>query len=360
MVASTTKSQFLLAGQSPALRLLVVSVGLTVALTLVVVSALALGAASIPYEQVPQILLYPLGGTLDPDIPNSQVVIIHQVRLPRVLAGMLVGAALAAAGTVMQGIFRNPLADPGLLGVSAGGSAGAVLAFATGFALQGIWATPLAAFAGSLVASLLVYLLALERGRASVTMLLLAGTALNAFLSAFISAVLQLSGDEVAQTQLILNWLVGGLAGRGWRHLVLLAPVVVACLPMLMLFTRDLNLLLMGEETAQGLGTNVPRIRFVLLALVAFVTGVCVSVAGPIGFVGLIVPHLLRMIVGPDHRVLLPAAALAGAAFLVAADTVARLVIGFQEVPVGVVTGLLGGPFFLLLLWRYRRNARLL
>ena len=349
-----------MARQSAAQRVLVISVVLLAVLLLVTVGSLAFGSAAIPYERVPQIVLHPLGFPLDESIPNSQVVIIHQVRLPRILAAMLIGAALATAGTVMQAIFRNPLADPGLLGVSAGGSAGAVLAFSTGFALQGLWATPLAAFVGALLAAIIVYLMALERGRANVTMLLLAGTALNAFLGALISAVLLLSSEEVGQTQLILNWLVGGLAGRGWRHLVLLAPMVAVCVTLMLLFTRDLNLLLLGEETAQGLGTNVPRIRFILLALVALVTGICVSVAGPIGFVGLVVPHLLRFIVGPDHRVLLPASALAGATFLVAADTVARLLIGYQEVPVGVVTGLLGGPFFLLLLWRYRRNARLL
>ena len=348
-----------MARQSAGQRLLVITAALALLLLAVIVASLALGSATIPYERVPQILFHPLGLPLDPSIPNSQVVIIHQVRLPRILAAMLIGAALATAGTVMQAIFRNPLADPGLLGVSAGGSAGAVLAFSTGFALQGLWAAPLAAFVGALLAAFVVYLMALERGRANVTMLLLAGTALNAFLGALISAILLLSSEEVGQTQLILNWLVGGLAGRGWRHLAV-APVIIVCVAAVLLFTRDLNLLLLGEETAQGLGTNVPRIRFILLALVALVTGVCVSIAGPISFVGLIVPHLLRFIVGPDHRVLLPASALAGAAFLVAADTVARLLIGFQEIPVGVVTGLLGGPFFLLLLWRYRRNARLL
>ena len=359
MAAAAAQSHFLMARQTATQRLLVITAALVALLLVAIVVSLALGSAAIPYARVPQILLHPLGLPLDESIPNSQVIIVHQVRLPRILAAMLIGAALSTAGAVMQAIFRNPLADPGLLGVSAGGSAGAVLAFSTGFALQGLWAAPLAAFIGALLAAFVVYLLALERGRANVTMLLLGGTALNAFLSALISAILLLASEEVGQTQLILNWLVGGLAGRGWRHLVV-APVVFFCVATFLLFTRDLNLLLLGEETAQGLGTNVPRIRFILLALVALVTGVCVSIAGPIGFVGLIVPHLLRFIVGPDHRVLLPASALAGATFLVAADTVARLLIGYQEVPVGVVTGLLGGPFFLLLLWRYRRNARLL
>jgi iron complex transport system permease protein len=359
MAASAAQSHFLLARHTANQRLFVISLALAALLLLVVVVSLAVGSSAIPYDRIPQIVLHPLGMPLDETVPNSQVVIVHQVRLPRILAAMLIGAALATSGAIMQAIFRNPLADPGLLGVSAGGSVGAVLAFASGFALQGLWAAPFAAFVGALLAAFVVYLLALEQGRANVTMLLLAGTALNAFLGALISAVLLLSSEEVGQTQLILNWLVGGLAGRGWRHL-LVAPVVLVGIAVAMLFSRDLNLLLLGEETAQGLGTNVPRVRFLLLALVALVTGVCVSIAGPIGFVGLVVPHLLRFVVGPDHRVLLPSSALAGAIFLVVTDTFARLIIGFQEVPVGVITGLLGGPFFLLLLWCYRRNARLL
>jgi iron complex transport system permease protein len=360
MAVSTAPSQFLLARQTPTQRLFVIAAALLLLLAGVVVVSLALGTAQIPYERIPNILLHPLGLPLAPDTPGNQVVIVHQVRLPRILLAMLVGGALAASGTVMQGIFRNPLADPGLLGVSAGGSAGAVIAFASGFALRGLWATPLVAFIGALLAALVVTLLSLERGRANMTMLLLAGTALNAFLGAVISAILLLSTEEVSQAQLILNWLVGGLAGRGWRQFYVVAPVVIAGVGAMLVFSRDLNLLLLGEETAQGLGTNVARVRLVLLGLVALVTGVCVSVTGPIGFVGLIVPHLLRFVVGPDHRVLLPTATLAGGVFLVGTDTVARMLIGLQEVPVGVVTGLLGGPFFLLLLWRYRRNARLL
>lgn len=359
MASLTAQSRFLLARQTPGRRLLVVTLTLTALLALAVAVGVAAGAASIPLARIPQILLHPLGASLDPDIPNSQVVIVHQVRLPRVLAAVLVGAALATAGAVMQGIFRNPLADPGILGVSAGGASGAVLAFSTGLSLAGIWVVPAFAFAGALLAATAVYLLSLDRGRTHVTTLLLAGTALNAFLGA-VTSMLLLATDEVVQAQVILNWLVGGLAGRGWRQVLVLAPPTLACIALVYGYSRDLNLFLLGEETAQGLGANVPRARFVLLALAALVTGVSVSVAGPISFVGLVVPHLLRLVVGPDHRVLLPASALAGAAFLVAADTVARLLVSYQEVPVGVITGLLGGPFFLYLLWRYRRNARLL
>jgi iron complex transport system permease protein len=349
----------LLANQSPGRRLALVLTALACVLVLACILAAGSGSASIPYGDVARILLHQLGLPLDPSIPANQVTIVMQVRLPRILVAMLIGGSLASAGAVMQGIFRNPLADPGILGVSVGGSAGAVIAFATGLALGGLWVVPTFAFAGSLIAALLVYLLALDRGRAHATTLLLAGTALNAFLGALISWVL-LTTQDITQVQTILAWLVGGLAGRGWRQLgVLVLPTILGVGAML-LYSRDLNLFLMGEETAKGLGTNVPRTRLILLALVALVTGASVSVAGPIGFVGLVVPHLLRLVIGPDHRVLLPASIVAGAAFLVIADTLARLVVVSAEMPVGVITGLIGGPFFIFLIWRYRRNARLL
>ncbi len=355
----TAQSTFLLAKQTPGRRLLVVCAMLAAFLLLAVMIAVASGPAPIPYQAVPGIVLHGLGAPLDPAVPASQVTIVHQVRLPRVLASMLIGAAMAVSGAVMQGIFRNPLADPGILGVSAGGATGAVIAFASGAALAGIWVVPLFAFVGSLLAAMIVYLLSLERGRTQTTSLLLGGTALNAFLTAIISAVL-LAIDEAAESQLVMSWLVGGLAGRGWRHLLtIIAPTLIG-IALLYSYSRDLNLFLLGEDTAQGLGTNVPRTRFILIGLTALITGVSVSIAGPIGFIGLIVPHVLRLIIGPDHRVLLPASALGGALLLVVADTLARLVIPYQEMPVGIITGLIGGPFFLFLLWRLRRNARLL
>jgi iron complex transport system permease protein len=356
MASSATAQQaFLLARQSPTRRLLWVSLALAVILTLAVVIAVGSGSSSIPYGDVVRILL----GTQDANIPGSQITIVQQVRLPRVIAAVFIGAALAVSGAVMQGIFRNPLAESGILGVTVGGSLGAVIAFSTGLALAGLWVVPVLAFCGSLTAALTIYVLALERGRTHVTTLLLAGIALNTFMSALIALQLLLT-DDVSQAQAILNWLVGSLNGRGWRHVVVIIPPILITLALMMRYRRDLNLFLMGEETAQGLGTNVPRTRFILLVLTALATGVAVSMAGAIGFVGLVVPHMLRLLVGPDHRILLPASALGGAAFLVMADAITRTVIAYQELPVGVITSLIGGPFFLYLLWRYRRSARLL
>jgi iron complex transport system permease protein len=360
MASSTTvQKTFLLARQSPEQRLIWVSLSLLALLVLITIIAIGSGSSQIAYGDVARILLHGLGVPLDSSIPASQITIVHQVRLPRILTGMLVGAALAVAGAVMQGIFRNPLADPGILGVSAGGSFGAVLAFVTGLALTGLWVVPLFAFAGAMIASVIVYLLSLERGRTNIMSLLLAGIALNAFLSALISLMV-LMAEDYTETLSILQWLVGGLSGRGWRHFyVIVLPISLSIL-LIYRYSRDLNLFLLGEETAQGLGTNVPRTRFILLALTSLIAGVAVSMVGPIGFVGLVVPHVLRLVIGPDYRVLLPASALGGAVFLTLADTFARLVIASQEIPVGVITGVIGGPFFLYLLWHYRSSSRLL
>lgn len=348
---------FLLNRQPTVLRLLWVSVGLIALLAASIVVAIGSGSSQIAYGDVARILLHPLGLSIDPVIPNSQITIVHQVRLPRILTAMLVGGALASAGAVMQGIFRNPLADPGILGVSAGGSFGAVLAFVTGLAVNGLWVVPVFAFVGGMASAVVVYVLSLERGRTNIMSLLLAGIALNALLSALIS-MLVLMTDDYTETLTILQWLIGGLAGRGWRHFYVIVVPILIVLLLIYRYSRDLNLFLMGEETAQSLGTNVARTRMILLAASALLTSVAVSMVGPIGFVGLVVPHILRLVIGPDYRILLPASTLGGAVFLILADTVARIFILNQELPVGVVTGVLGGPFFLYLLWRYRVSAR--
>ena len=328
-----------------------VLIGLLV--TSLIVSA-AHGAAAIPYTDVARMLLRGLGLPIGLDLPQSDLTIIWSIRLPRVLLGALVGAALASSGAALQGVFRNPLADPGLLGVSAGGALAAVLAIVSGVAAISLWTLPAFAFVGSLGASVLIYGLAATRGRINPASLLLSGIAVNALLGAITSAVL-LGTHDYNAIMAILNWLVGGLAGRGWEHLTVAVIPICAAMVGVFAYSRDLNLLLAGEETAQSLGVNVPQVRLILLALTAVMTGAAVSIAGGIGFVGLIVPHLLRLIVGPDHRVLLPTAALGGAVFLTLADTVARLMLPPTELQVGIVTALLGAPFFLFLLWRQRR-----
>lgn len=319
-----------------------------------IILSAAHGPANIAYGDVARLLLRGLGLPVGLDLPDRDFAIVNAIRLPRILIGALVGAALACSGAAMQGIFRNPLADPGLLGITAGAGLAAVAAITGGLVNIGLLALPAFAFGGALVASLLVYSLAMVRGRADTATLILAGMAVSALLSALTTLRL-LSANDYTAVQAALSWLFGGLQGRGWEHFrVAVLPILLALLATLA-YSRDLNILLSGEEGAQSLGVNVPRTRFVVLALTSLMTGAAVSIAGGIGFIGLVVPHMLRLIVGPDHRVLLPASALGGAVFLVLADTVARLVIQPAEIQVGVLTALLGAPFFLFLLARQRK-----
>jgi iron complex transport system permease protein len=353
--SSPATAHFLLSHLPIIQRRLLVTLALAALLVICVIVAAAHGAAQIPYDQVAQHILRSVGLPIGGDLPASDYAIVVMIRLPRVLIGALVGGALAASGAVMQGIFRNPLADPGLLGVGAGGAFGAVLAIVSGAAGFGLWILPGASFVGAITTAMLVYGLAVKRGRTDTSTLLLAGVAVSSFLGA-LTSLLILSTRDYNGVQAILGWLIGGLSGRGWDHLrVAILPVLVA-LGVAATYARDLNLFLAGEEAAQTLGVNVPRTRLILLTLSALMTGAAVSIAGGIAFVGLMIPHLVRLIVGPDYRVLLPASALAGAVFLTVADTIARLIVQPAELQVGMITALAGAPFFLFLLWRQRQT----
>lgn len=355
---STEKTEnFLLASLPVNQRVLILSGALFVILFVVMIISAATGAAHIAYTDVAKLILNGLGFNIGVDLPTSQASIINRVRLPRIVVGALTGAALSTAGVTLQGTFRNPLADPSLIGVSVGGSLGAVIAISLGLANNGLWTLPLFAFVGSLSSALLVYTLSLVNGKSQPATLLLAGVAVNSFLGALVSALL-LFTNQFPELQAILGWLIGGLRGRGWAHAGVIAIPVIVTTALLFAYARDLNLMLLGEETAQGLGVSVVRTRLILLVLAALSTGAAVSIAGPIGFVGLVVPHMLRLVVGPDHRVLLPVSALGGAVFLVATDTLARIVIQPAELQVGIITNLLGAPFFLYLLYRNRRLLR--
>ena len=276
-------------------------------------------------------------------VDETAEAIVWKIRLPRIALGVVVGFALASAGTVMQGFFRNPMADPSIVGVSSGAAVGAVATIALSvslpFGIQG------AAFAGALVAAFAVYLVATEDRRTPVATLLLAGVAVQTFLGAVVSYLLLRAGESVEQA---LYWLMGRLHTATWADVEATLPVAAVCFAVLLAHTRDLNVLLLGEEDAHTLGIEVERTKRVLLAVSSIVTAAAVAVAGVIGFVGLVVPHMLRLVVGPDHRVLLPTSAIAGGAFLVATDTLARA--GPTELPVGIVTAALGAPFFLYLL----------
>ncbi|MEW6082026.1 MAG: iron chelate uptake ABC transporter family permease subunit [Bacillota bacterium] len=280
--------------------------------------------------------------------------IILQIRLPRVVLSGLVGASLAVAGATFQGIFRNPMADPFVIGVSSGASLGAVLAIVLGLqaGFLGLGAVPLMAFTGALGSILLVYSISRVQGRLPVLTMLLAGIAVGSFLSALVSLAVYFSNQQIHQ---VVFWLMGGFSGATWQYVRLAVPYVAVGCAACLVYARDLNAMVLGEDTAVHLGVDTEWVKRALLGAASLLTATAVATSGLIGFVGLIVPHVIRLVAGPDHRVLIPASALAGAAFLVTADAMARTVIAPTELPVGILTSMFGGPFFIYLL-RRRKN----
>ena len=295
-----------------------------------------------------------LAKAFDRSIPwdaNVDAQIFFVARLPRVIAGALVGATLAAAGVVLQALLRNPLATPFTLGVSAGASLGAMLAVSTSLELSvlGVTSIPLASFAGSLIATGIVYALAASQRRGlSTNVLLLAGVTLNAFFSALILFVQYLS--DFAEALRAIRWMMGGLDVASYLPIVAALPFIVVSMIAFAVMPRTLNLLSLGTEAAAAKGVDVIRVQRLAFLSASLATGAAVSLGGPIGFIGIIVPHLVRLMVGSDHRLVLPAATLFGASFLVLCDLAARTLMSPLEIPVGVVTALIGGPFFLWLL----------
>ncbi len=280
--------------------------------------------------------------------------VLWDIRLPRVALGVVVGASLASAGACMQGTFANPLAEPGVVGVSSGAALGAVIQIAIGLTLAGTWTLAAFAFIGGLATVALVYFSARNEGRTEVVTLVLAGVAINAFAGALIGLLTYVSNDE--QLRSITFWSLGSLAQATWPKVGVVGPLALAGFVVAMTQTRRLDLLALGERSARGLGVDVERLRITTLAVVALLTAASVAVSGVILFVGLVVPHLVRMLAGPRHRVLLPGAALGGALVLVLADVVARTLVSPAELPLGVLTALIGSPFFFVLLRRTRAS----
>ncbi len=322
-------------------------------LGLTVVLCTTIGPARIGFTDVLTMMLrrLPLAGDLIPrgDWPDNYETIVFQMRLARVILAALVGAGLAASGVILQGLLINPMADPYILGISQGAALGATAAMLSlgGILALGIYTVPLVAFLGGLVTSIVVYNLARVGNRVQMSTLLLAGIAVGLFLSAITSYIMITSGQNVHQ---ILFWIIGGFAGRGWDHVMVLLPYIVIGYSLMHIYARRMNIILLGEEPAQHLGIDVERMKKVLLTAATLTTASAVSVSGVIAFVGLIIPHAVRLMVGPDHRVLLPTAALTGAIFLIIADALARVAAAPEEIPVGIITALCGGPFFIYLL----------
>lgn len=328
----------------------------------VMVASLAIGPIAVPiFDMLPKMLAVLLSG--DRGVPEGvsprDWIVVTDIRLPRVLLGALVGAALAVSGAVMQGLFRNPLADPGIVGVSAGAGFGAAVFIVLGgsvlapvMTFLGIYAVPLAAFAGGLMTTLVLYRIGTRGGITSVATLLLAGIALGALTGAMTGLLVYVADDQ--QLRDLQFWGLGSLAGSNWSKLASAAPNILAMLVCVPFLARGLNALILGEAAAGHIGIRVQLLKNVSILMVAGATGASVAVSGGIGFVGIVVPHLLRLTIGPDHRYLLPASAFLGAVLLIAADTLARTIVAPAELPIGIITAFAGAPFFLWILLRKR------
>ncbi|HLU63268.1 MAG TPA: iron ABC transporter permease [Protaetiibacter sp.] len=290
-----------------------------------------------------------------PPIDPTADAALWVIRFPRIVMAMAVGAALAVAGAVMQAVFGNPLAEPGVVGVSSGAALGAAIAIVTGLLAFGEWTIALLAFAGGLGATLLVYGVSRAGGRTEVVTLLLTGIAVNAFGGAGLAFLLFVAGS--ASREQIVFWQLGSLSGSLWRESLLVVIVAVLGTIAAVMFARQFDILSLGERNARHLGINVERLRFWSVVLVALLTGAAVAFVGIISFVGLVIPHLMRMLLGPSHRALILASAFGGALLIVVADLLSRTLVEGAELPIGLLTSLVGGPFFFALLWRQRKAS---
>jgi iron complex transport system permease protein len=315
--------------------------------------ALGLGTVFIP----PSEILHSFDAAVSVDSPQSKSILLD-IRLPRILLALLVGAALASTGVVMQGLFRNPLADPSLIGVSGGASAGASLmivsASAVAASTTGLSLVAIGAFAGGFIATLLVYRVATSSLGTSVTTMLLAGIAIGALAGALNSLLSYFSDNQMLRQ--ISLWQMGNLSAANWTKVSIMLAIALIFILLLPTHTKALNALLLGESEARHLGIDVQRVKRTLILLTALGVGVSVAVAGLIGFIGLVVPHVIRLLIGPDHRWLIPASALGGAFLLLVADTMARIIVLPAELPTGILTALIGAPFFVALLIHQRRE----
>lgn len=334
---------------------------LLIAFCVVFVLALNLGYAPIPFRDILTILAkqVPLLENLvdSSGITQTAEVIITQIRLPRVICGALVGAALAAAGVTYQGIFRNPMADPYVIGASTGASVGSalVLVLGVGISVLGVNTLQIFAFVGSLATVLLVYGISRVGSRVPVTTLLLTGIAISLFQNAIVTYMKTIASDRILHG--LTFWLIGSLAPtENWDKAWAILPFILLGTAVAYMYARDLNILALGEDQAQHLGVEIEKVKRILLVSGALMTAAAVSISGLIGFVGLIIPHLTRVLIGPDHRVLLPTSAIVGASFLMICDALSRVIMGSGEAPVGVITALSGAPFFIYLLRRKKKG----
>ena len=327
----------------------------TTLLVVVMLLGVTIGSVPIPFSAILRAVaegIAPHRFLLAKNVPNPTFTVVWWLRLPRVVMAALVGAALGVAGAQMQGLFQNPLASPDIIGVSSGGALGGVIALSTGLATRSMFYLPILSFGGSLLALAIVYAIATRRAQTAVVTLLLGGVALNALIGAITSFLITVTWVRYEVSQQILFWLMGGLANRTWAHVWLGVPGIIVGLAVSVAYSRDLDILASGEEVASSLGVDVQRTKRILLIDAALLTGTAVALSGAIAFAGLVVPHAVRLMIGPAHKRLLPASALGGAIFLVFADILARTLDRPEEIQVGIITAFFGAPFFLYLLMR--------
>ncbi|MEK3854176.1 FecCD family ABC transporter permease [Cytobacillus sp. FSL H8-0458] len=316
--------------------------------------AVMVGSVDITPSLIWAVLFSKLGIFIETDASKAQTVIIWDIRFPRIVLAAIVGAALAICGAAIQALVKNSIADPYILGVSSGASVGAASVILLGaFSVLGVYAISLAAFLGAIFAVMTVFFLARVNGRISVIRLLLAGIAVSMVLSAITNFMLMMSKQQ-GGIQAVMHWMLGSLAGAKWSNLGFPFFSLLLVFILLLMNYRQLNALLLGEETAATLGVNLDRFRIFIILFVSLLTGVVVAVSGSIGFVGLIIPHIVRMMVGSNYKMVLPISALIGATFLVWADMAARMVLAPEEMPIGIITAICGSPFFIWMLRRKR------
>lgn len=312
-------------------------------LLILVLISLMLGSSDIA---VSDILSFISGGS---EIDSASRLILEEIRLPRIILSFIVGAGLAAAGTVFQGVIRNPMVDPYIIGISAGAGTGVMLALLLGIeiAVFNLNSIPVFAFLGAILTVFVVYQLARVGGKLPVLTFLLAGVAMSFILNSIMSFLMVIRTENLQQ---IVYWLMGSMAGSTWADIKMILPYFTAALLIIIYYLKDLNIILLGEESAVHLGVEVEKVKIILLGAASLITASVVSVSGSIGFIGLVVPHIARLIIGPDHRKLFPLAVILGGSFLLITDSIARTIMAPLELPVGIITALAGGPYFIYLL----------
>ncbi len=335
-------------------------ISLIIVLILLVIIAAAVGSANLSVKEtsivigsyIPGISYFIDRAAIDPLSDK----IITQIRLPRIIMSIFVGIALACAGVIYQGVFRNPLADPFIIGVSAGASLGATigLIIVSGITLLKLSTASLFAFAGAISVTFIVYNISRIKNRISVVTLLLAGVAISALINSINSFILIFRAEDMAK---IVFWLMGGFTSASWDQFFIIAPVIVVLLALSSFFMKDLNIISLSDQRASQLGVETEKVKIILLVLASLVAAAAVSVSGIIGFVGLITPHIMRLLVGPDNKRLFPVTAIAGGIILLFSDTIARTVLSPREIPVGIITSIIGVPFFIYLLLRSKREV---